>query len=1538
MKTSMFNRHKNKMLFAIVVLLFMFLSVISPVEGRAEEGSITAIELSEPSVEIKIGGTKQLTVVVKNQFGNEMSGEAVTWSSSDPNIAIVDNNGLVTAVGVGMVAITAASVSKEDVKAECQVKVINDYLTNLVIISGTDGFMAPVVEAYHNLTEKRNPAYLFGLKVFSPWALDSTEGKAKVQEAVLNADAVLLEMIGANRDAALHDIFSACYESTWKDEGQPEIFAQRSGEKNKDGTWANNGFAVEIVKDLEVTINKDDEAWTQLNKYILNSGVNNWERLLLYLAANYGDGDVVTGENLNPIEFGGAFLYHPAADVNWAVYEGNENGTLKNDTGIFFNQDNYFTWYTARGSYNPDAPWVGIVGYDSFFKNADHEMYVETLLALEKRGLNAILLYPPSKRIDPVKNFFYRDLNGDGQKEPAIDVFICATGFQFERGSDTNTLALFKEMDIPVLTPIYSSDLNKWYSDSAGAMKEINWQVALPELEGRIEPVLMGGTVIQGIDEATGAVVSKKVAIEDRIERFVGRAEAWAKLHRAANEDKKVAIVYYNLHGGKDGIGASYLNVPRSLTEMLKAMKNAGYKVDEDNLLTDDSGQIAEDKVFEAMFSKGRNIGGWAPGELQAFTEQDGIIKLSLDTYLQWYNELPAGVREKVEADWGPPPGKIMVYNGEIIIPGIISGNVFLGPQPMRGWGEDISKIIHSPTLPPPHQYLAFYFWLQHGFKADAVIHLGTHGTAEWLPGKAVGLSGEDWPDIVQGNMPNIYPYIVNNPGEATQAKRRGYAVIIDHLTATVANTELYGNLLELHDLSHQYELAADPANNQPPEEVEKLQAKIMRILKEEGVANEMGLDPDYTPFAELLKAAHEYLDALQADVTPLGLHTFGVAPQGELFEQMVQAIINYDKANRTADEAKIRENLGKTTEEMDMLLCALSAGYIPPGLGKDPVRNPDVMPTGRNIKSFDPRTVPDKGAWEIGKKCADDLLAAYYAEHGSYPESIGAILWAIETMRTEGQSIAMVMRLMGIEPVWDANGNVKSYNISPVSDLGRPRIDVVVNISGLFRDTFTVVSELLDKAIRELALLDEKPEDNYLKKHYDSLKEELISQGKAEDEAAFLAGSRVFGEPPGAYGIGLSNMMDATAQWNTNADLAEVYIGRMSYIYGSPKSDGSPVYGVADKELLVSVLKNVQAVVQVRDSIYGALDNDDVAQYLGGLVLASKWASGRDVDAYIANTRLGSSNLKIQTFEQFVAQELHSRLLNPKFIEEMLKEGYSGASTIAKWIGNTFYVDATTGAIDNWAWHEIANKYVFDEQVRSQLDPYALQSLIAYTTEAARKGLWEASNEDLTQLSNVYMQTMVDYGVVCCHHTCNNIVFNEWLARFSTLDNNMRSEFEQKLAVATERPVNIPRLENRSNDREDPPKEQETEMKPAKPDKTIEPLQPATPNPVPKDVSVDVQAVPAATPPVAGNEAAVPEPVAQVASAAGNVAPSAPEAKAVKPETNQAGNQNEAKAYEITPVEKTKKAFNPQGVTIWAVLGAVAGTGVLMLGFFKKG
>ncbi|WP_459931466.1 cobaltochelatase subunit CobN [Desulfosporosinus burensis] len=1474
-------------------------------EVTVEEAKVTKIELDNSSVKIVVGANKTVLATVYNQLDEIMTGQTVTWSSNKPEVATVDENGLVTAVSVGITTITVVC---SEISIQCQVEVFNGYPTNVVIITGSKPLVSPLVEAYHNLTEKRNPPYQFGLRIFS--ADDLASNTAKVQQAVQNADVVLVQMISDTRTEDFHTILSDSWEAEWKNGKAPAIFTQGCTE----------GFAINIVKDLPIqaNINKDD--LTALTNYISARGTDNCERLLLFLASKYGEGDVTTAEDLTPIGSRGTFAYHPDAQGN----------------GTFLNPEDYYNWYTSRSGYDPSAPWVGIMDYDSAYIDGDYDLTTELLKSLEKKGNNVVLIFTPSsKKNDSVRSYFYRDLNGDGKKEPAIDTFICPMGFAFDSKNQQNTIDLFKEMNVPVLAPIYASDLEKWESDPAGTSSSIYWNVAMPELDGRIEPVLMGGYKTLNVDEATGAIINKKVAIPDRIERVAGRATNWAKLHKMENQDKKVAIIYYNHDGGKDGIGASYLNVPRSLTEILKAFKNNDYTVNQDGSLSSE-GEITEEKVFNEMFNKGRNIGGWAPGELEKFAAQEGIIKISLDKYLSWYYQLPVGLREAVEKDWGAAPGKVMVQDEQIIIPGVINGNVFFGPQPMRGWGEDVTKITHSPTLPPSHQYLAFYWWLQHEFKADAAIHLGTHGTAEWLPGKSVGLSGEDWPDIVQGDMPNIYPYIVNNPGEGTQAKRRGYAVLIDHLTSALVNTELYGNLRELHDLANEYDTAV--VNNLPAEDIEKIKVKVKILVVNEGVGEKVGVSADDLDknFDSSLEKCKQYLDDLEADVTPLGLHTFGVPPQGDAFEGMVKAIVNYDPATRSALEAEIRANLQNTTQEMDMLLLALNAGYIPPNAGNDPVRDPSVMPTGKNLVSFDPRKVPDKTAWVIGKKCADDLLAAYYAKHGSYPESVGVVLWAVETMRTKGQSVAMIMRLLGTEPVWDATGKVTGYKITSSQDLGRPRIDVVVTASSLFRDTFSNVMTLLDKAIRELAINTDNGQDNYIKKHYETLKSEYLSQGKSTDDAEFLAASRVYSEAPGSYGNGLAAKIGATESWNTSEDLVDTYLTRSAYIYGTDK-DGTPVYGQAAKDTFESVLKNVQATVQVRDSTYGALDNDDVAQYLGGLTLAAKWASGKDVDAYIANTRLGVDNLKIQTLREFVSQELDSRLLNPKFVEAMLKEGYAGSATLAKWIGNVFLIAATTGAISDNAWHDLAATYIFNDAVRAKLDPYALQAMIGYQLEAARKGMWQASKEDLTQLSNVYMQTMVDYGVVCCHHTCKNILMNEWLAQFSTLDDRVRELFQKTLADATQQNVNIAMQTKSvptttSNSSSSDKVEEKIQLL----DKVVD----DQPEPInieqPQQTATQGQTVSMEN---TQDEATAQTPTA--VAAAGNlpaaseeqVKPTAKDAQEQNTAGEQKGNTQEYKAYEISEEGKQNKA---SGVSMLAILGVGGAMAAVAFGMMK--
>lgn len=1190
---------------------------------------------------------------------------------------------------------------------------INDGLKIVIVSHETNA----LVNANQQLKEE---GYSFSLKIFNPKYAEDEERKKDLQQALAQADIILLDMIGNKTLNALSPMFS--------DLKEQKILVTRS-------------------VDVSSEIPRADTSWDEaLAPYFSYGGVENMRRLLLYLLNNFGEINV--SQKLEPVVLEGSFAYHPAADKVFNTYE------------------QYKSWYEESGKYQPGAPWIGILTYDSSYKNADFKMYTDLLQELEKNGANAILVFAGGDNIKAVRDFFM----DDGKSR--IDCLLAATYFNFVYGRPEEGIKLFQEMNIPIMTPIYSRQLDKWENDISGISDDVPWQVAFPELEGRIEPVLIGGSKVVGTDKDTGAIIEQKVAIPNRVERIAKRAINWAKLRHKPNHEKKVALIYYNYGGGKDGISASYLNVERSIAEILKSLKKEGYTVKE---------SLPSEELLEKMLASGRNVGSWAPGELEALV-QNGAITIPVEQYLKWFEELPQELQEKVEDEWGPAPGNIMVYNNELVLPGIMLGNVFIGPQPMRGWGDEPDKITHSPTLPPTHQYLAFYFWLQKEFKADAVVHVGTHGTLEWLPGRSVGLGKNDWPDVLLGNIPNIYPYIVNNPGEGTQAKRRGYAVIIDHLTPPMVKPELYGELEELMMLLSNYEVEEAKSDTK---RLEQLKEEILEKIKSNNIHNALGLDLVNTEFSRIFSQVEEYLFEMKSELMPYGLHTFGKPPRDDLLEEMTRSIVEYDPETRKDAAGEIKNNLYMTTREIDNLLKALEGQYIEPGLGRDPVRIPDVMPTGANFFSFDPRTVPDKAAWETGKKAADRLLENFLAQKGRYPEKVGIVLWATETMRSQGETVAMILRLIGAEPNWDKRGRVKGVNIVPIEELGRPRVDVVVTMSGLFRDTFSYMAEVLDEALRKVALLEEKPQDNWVRKHF---AEDLIyyqQQGLSYEESKFLAGARIFSEAPGTYGTGVAEMTEATSAWEDSSELAETYLSRMSYIYGKN------AYGKKADTVFQKTLNGIEVATQIRDSLWGVLDNDDVYQYLGGLALAAEEVSGKNVSIYISNTR-NARNPRVESIKRFLSTELATRVFNPDWIEGMLKEGYSGSTTINKHIGHLFGVDATMKAVDNWQWQQVAETFVFDENIRQQLTPHSLQSLIGWTVEAARRKMWDADEETLSKLADTYIQSVIKYGVVCCHHTCANIVFNQWIAQHATLSANKIDEFAKTFQKATNNSLNL--------------------------------------------------------------------------------------------------------------------------------------------------
>ncbi|MCK9152049.1 cobaltochelatase subunit CobN [Methanobacterium alcaliphilum] len=1280
-----------------------------------------------------IAGDNLPNITVKDEEGNFISNVSVSkFGDNQYKVNFTSNKTLfnITSSALGHVSnsvnVSVSHINPEDLFYSANAS-INLRAYNLLMISSSETYVQNFVDTYKQL---KNEGYYFNLYYFGLDEVTDLAKQEKIREAANKADIIALQMISSSSKV---DIIRDLISNT----PAKKILGIRSSNLNLPNI------------DLNDTVTR---------QYWVQAGAENVRRFQLYILQMVGMG-LKTGENVTVVTWPEQFIFHHGANSS--------NANLNGGIAMFYTWNEYFTWYKNNGYYKQNAPWVGIVAYDSSLKGGNSEMQVELLKSLENKGLNVILVFATTTGRLNVADMYFKEGN-----VTRIHALIASLGFTYVSGNSSKSIILFKDLNVPIFAPVYTSNLEGWEDSSTGITSEVYWQIAQPELEGRIEPILMGGIETVGIDPETGIVLKHYKAIPERIDRVTERVKNWIELRTLSNADKKIALLYYNIGGGKDGVSASYLDVVSSIDAIIKALNGTNYTV---------PGNYSSKDIVDIMLGIGNNVGSWAPGELEKVV-QAGAITIPLETYLTWFNSLPETLRNEVISEWGPAPGNVMVYNNSIVISGIMLGNVFLGAQPMRGWGEDPDKITHSASLPPTHQYIAFYMWLQNQFDANAIIHLGTHGTLEWLPGRSVGLGSDDWPDVLIGNIPNIYPYIVENPGEGTQAKRRSYAVIIDHMIPPMVLSELYGDLAKLSD---QIKFYRDATTEERKIALQKI---MMVMIKDLHLDEDLNLNLNTTPFNEVLDKVEHYLEELAVTLMPYGLHTFGSVLEGDLLEQMIESIVSFDPENRNTTEYRdYLRSILSVNYEMEYLLKALNGEYIPAALAGSPIRKVDVLPTGSNFYSFDPRYAPDKASWEIGKKMADDLIQEYYNTNGRYPETVGVVLWSIETMRTNGQSIAMILRLMGLEPTYASSGYFNGVKATPLSELNRPRVDVVVTISGLFRDTFSYTIELLDDAFRFVSKLNESVANNYIRKHY---LEDLIKyngQGMSSDDAELYAMARIFGPPAEAYGTGLSELSTTTTAWDDQSELVDTYLTRMSYFYGRNINAKSGL------NAFINQLTRIDATVQIRDGLYGVFDNDDVVQYLGGLTMAAKYLSGRDIQVYIANTR---GTPKIETLSQFVNNEMRTRILNPKWAEGMLKNNFSGAHEIADHVENLFRWNAIDPTVTkDWMWKNIADMYILDSNYRNQMlkaNPYAFASTAAWLLEAARRGMWKADSATLTKIANEYINAIKDYGVVCSHHTCANLEFNKWVAKVSSLPAATLKTYANIIKAATGQDIGL--------------------------------------------------------------------------------------------------------------------------------------------------
>ncbi len=1040
-----------------------------------------------------------------------------------------------------------------------------------------------------------------------------------------------------------------------------------------------------------------------------------------------------------------------------------------------------------------DRPWIGVTFYKSNV-DTDNTAHLDFLIeTLEKEGFNVLPVYGyPSE--NAVERYFF-DEGGKAQVKVVI-------GMSLKIGLNPRiAIPLLTRLNVPVIDAITLSTQSRdeWEESPVGLdIFERTWQVAMPEMGGIIQPTVIAAKE-RIIDKETGIEYVEERPIPERIKRLTARVKAWINLQEKPNKDKRVAIIYYNYPPGKQNIGASYLNVlPESLYEILNRMKAEGYDVESQGSgVRSQNLRITKEKLFNDIHNYARNIGNWAQGELDRIVRTGRTLLIPIETYNAWFNEIPEGLRKAIIKNWGAPEeSNIMTWKDDsgavyIVVPAVRYGNILFTPQPSRGWEQDSKKLYHDVTLAPHHQYVAFYLWLKKGFQADAIAHIGTHGTHEWLSGKEVGFTGEDPPEALIQDLPNIYPYIVDDVGEGLQAKRRGMAVIIDHMTPPFDKAGMNRELKELSALINDHNLAKEKS----PSLAQAKLDEINRLAKKMGIFTDLK-NPPIPPLTKGGKGGFEiktdeeigelehYIKDISEKQTPFGLHTFGKAPDEKYRRSTAEAIISIEKnlndTERQKRIAELEDSIVRGAQrELDSFVAALSGRYIIAGQGNDPIRNPDSLPTGKNFYSFDPTRIPSKGNYEMGARLAKELIEGYKQRHGIFPDKLTFNLWGVETIRHEGVMESQIMYLMGIKPKWDERGRVIGVEAIPRSELGRPRIDVTIVPSGLYRDLFSNLMALLDKAV---TLAKEQPEDdNLVRLHVSKTKKMLMEMGIAEDKAERLASVRLFTVPSGAYGTNLDKVIPLSNTWENEKQVADVYFMRMSHMYGQGfwgnkiEGQGSGVKGQEDisLELFKNALSGSKIAVHSRSgNVYATLDNDDFFQYLGGTAMAIRVLDGKTPEVYITNMSNPKQPVQ-ETLEKFMGREMRARYLNPAWIKAMMKEGYAGARFVDNVVEHLWGWQVTVPeAVDAAKWNEMYETYVLDrnkldikEMFRQSKNMWAYQSIVARMLETVRKDYWKADRKVIETLAREYSESVKEVGLACCDHTCNNPLLTKFSA-----------------------------------------------------------------------------------------------------------------------------------------------------------------------------
>ncbi len=1022
-------------------------------------------------------------------------------------------------------------------------------------------------------------------------------------------------------------------------------------------------------------------------------------------------------------------------------------------------------------------PQVGLLFYRAHYLAGNTGVIDALCQALRERQIAPLPVFVSSLQDPEIQTELLSAWQG------RVALVLNTTGFAIAKADAGSPQPHFwQQFDVPVLQVVLSSSTEQtWREHPQGLVpRDLAMHVVLPEVDGRILSRAISFKDVAQVHPSVEATVTTYSPQRDRLEWVADLAQNWLKLRHKAARERRLALILanYPCRDGRlaNGVG---LDTPNSTVALLKALQAAGYDLGSDPLPADGDALI-------------RHLTRYPTNDPEGNPWRSAAQSLSLAAYHHYFHQLPEKVQIELQRRWPMP-------TGDIPIPGYCWGNIFVGVQPSRGYDRDPSLNYHAPDLEPTPDYLAFYWWLRHEFHADAFLHIGKHGNLEWLPGKGIALSEACYPEVAIGPVPHFYPFIVNDPGEGAQAKRRAQAVIIDHLTPPLTRAELYGGLDTLSHWIEEYYAAEQFDRPRLPQ----LRQQIEALVQELDLAQEIRAPSEEESWTAWLARTDGYLCELRDAQIRDGLHILGQCPQGRQLRDLIVAIARSPHAAHPGFTRALAQDQGvsvdplttnpadpspvagyrsvgtwqealettaaelvegllagtpiehltagtatrqvltwiqnvlwpalqQTPQELSHLLHGLNGGYVPSGPAGAPSRGrPDVLPTGRNFYAVDLRTVPTEAAWRLAERSAALLIERYCQEHGEYPRTLGLSVWGTATMRTGGDDIAQALALLGVRPVWDGpSRRVVGLEVIPLSLLGRPRVDVLLRVSGFFRDAFPNLIALFDAAVEQVSALDEPPDQNPLAAQVKTETQYWQGQGLDLAQAQQRARYRIFGSKPGAYGAGLQGLIEAQ-NWVGDADLAQAYIHWSSYAYtGEAQSHSAP-------EALQYRLQQLQIVLHNQDNReHDLLDSDDYYQFQGGMTVAVRSQRGEQPTVYFGD-HARPEQPKIRTLQEELLRVYRSRVINPKWIAGVMRHGYKGAFEMAATVDYLFGYSATTRCVPDYVFAGVAQAYLLDETVQAfvaQHNPWVLRDMAERLLEAAQRHLWQAPPPELLE------------------------------------------------------------------------------------------------------------------------------------------------------------------------------------------------------------